>query len=271
MLKQIICCLILLTSSSLTHCDEIKAEEITYDWLISCAEATSYTDHIPHFRRLFNTVKVRGFLECGCGFSTKYFMDHAERVVSVEFLHPGTSDTWFQKCLEIFQKCRNWVPLTYNHDYSDLPFYKACAYSNATQRDYSLIDSRYLDTLDTFFKGLLKSSKDHGYEIDVAFVDPGVMIRGDMVKLLLKNKVPIVMAHDTACDTGPDATSGYYSWFVVKPDPDYEKIHIPYGQGTTFWINKQLPHVIESIKNYRDMVINRASSYESLAKIADTF
>ncbi|KPK33060.1 MAG: hypothetical protein AMS24_02365 [Chlamydiae bacterium SM23_39] len=33
-------------------------EDITYEWLIECAQKTAYTDHIPHFRRLFNVLKV---------------------------------------------------------------------------------------------------------------------------------------------------------------------------------------------------------------------
>ena len=69
MYRKIICSLSvsILTLSSMAFSHE--SDFITYDWLIDCARKTSYTDHIPHFRRLFNKMKVRGLLECGCGYS----------------------------------------------------------------------------------------------------------------------------------------------------------------------------------------------------------
>ncbi len=252
-----------------------ESDFITYDWLIECAQGTAYTDHIPHFRRLFNTIKVRGFLECGCGFSTKYFMDHCDKVVSIEFITPGTGDAWLKKCIELYRDCPNWVPLAYNANFADVSFNKACGYACSTHRDYALIDSRYLNSLDRYFKNQLNIAKQEGKDIDVAFVDAGVYTRGDMVKVLLANQVPIVMAHDTACDYGSDVNEGYYAWFVVKTPANYEKIYIPFGCGTTFWINKNLPDVIASISAYRNSIIEAAQngelSYTNIKKLADQF
>ena len=233
-----------------------KPDYITYDWLVELGGQAGYTDHISHFKRLFDTVKVRGFLECGCGFSTKYFLDHCDKVISIEFLNPGCDDNWFKKCLDMYQDYTNWVPLTYNSDHADVSFNRACAYACSEKRDYSFIDPTYLLSLDRFFKMQLQTAADQGTPIDVAFVDPGVYVRGDMVKLFLENRVPIVMAHDTNCDAGEEATQGFYVWFVVRTPPDYEKIRIPSGAGTTFWISKELPDVIASIKDYRDLVIS---------------
>ena len=105
-----------------------KSDFITYEWLIDTAQKTGYTDHIPHFRRLFNTLKVRGFLECGCGFSTKYFMDNCDEVTSIEFMTKGTSDIWFNECLRLYSDCSNWVPLAYNADLKNDSFDNACGY-----------------------------------------------------------------------------------------------------------------------------------------------
>jgi hypothetical protein len=273
MFKHLTCavCLGLLSLTSMT--DGHESDFITYDWLIDCARKTSYTDHIPHFRRLFNTIKVRGLLECGCGYSTKYFMDHCDRVVSIEFMTPGTGDLWFNECLKLYRDCTNWVPLAYNIDHKDVSFNEACAYACSVHKDYALIDSGYLDSLDRYFKTQLHIAHEEGKEIDVAFVDPGVYTRGDMVTVLLENRVPIVIAHDTGSDLGSDVDEGYYAWFTIKKPSDYEKIYIPWGQGTTFWIHKNLPHVIESISTYRDMIIQAQAqaelSIDELKEIAD--
>ena len=248
-----------------------ESDFITYEWLSDCARKSGYTDHIPHFRRLFNTIKVQGFLECGCGFSTKYFLDNCDKVISIEFLNPGNDDRWYQECLKLYKDCPNWVPLTYNADHKDVSFNNACAYANSAHKDYSLIDSSYMQRLDLYFKDLISRAHQEGKDIDVAFVDPGVYTRGEMVKVLLANKVPIVMAHDTACDKGPDANEGHYIWFVVKTPADYEKIYIPFGQGTTFWISKKLPEVIKSITDYRNMVLNGPHTFDAVTQMADQF
>lgn len=275
MFKKLACmaCLGLASLTSMTYSNE--SDFITYDWLLICADKTSYTDHIPHFRRLFNTIKVRGFLECGCGYSTKYFLDHCDKVVSIEFMNPGTGDLWFNECLKLYKDYANWVPLIYNANHKDVSFNNACGYACSKHRDYALIDPQYLGSLDRYFKNQLAIARQEGKDIDVAFVDPGVYVRGDMVKVLLANQVPIVVAHDTANDVGSDVDEGHYVWFVVKTPPDYEKLYIPFGTGTTFWISKNLPNVIASITAYRDMLLQASKegriSYTEITNIADQF
>jgi hypothetical protein len=268
MLKKFILFL-MFTTLAYSH----EADFITYDWLNELGSRTGYTDHIPHFRRLFNTMKVRGFLECGCGYSTKYFLDHCEKVISIEFLNPGVSDHWFNQCRKLYQDYHNWTPLAYNADHRDTSFNQACGYACSVHKDYALIDPRYLYSMDRYFKNQLKMARLEGSPIDVAFVDPGVYPRGDMVKLLLLNQVPVVVAHDTSCDIGEDADEGIYIWFVAKTPPDYEKIYIPWGQGATFWISHKLPHVIASMKAYRDQIVEVTArgplSYEHITEIVD--
>ncbi|HSX04015.1 MAG TPA: hypothetical protein VLG76_04740 [Rhabdochlamydiaceae bacterium] len=245
-----------------------QADYITYDWLIDVAKKTAYTDHIPHFRKLFNTMKVRGLLECGCGYSTKYFIDHCKKVVTIEFVTEGYGDGWYWKCVDLYRDCPNWFPNLYNPDAKNLAFNTACGYQCSQHRDYALIDPTYLYEMDRYFKQLLSDAHDEKSDIDVGFVDAGVYIRGDMVKLLLANKVPIVMAHDTGSDEGSDVTEGLYGWFKVKTPPDYEKIFIPFGMSTTFWISKTLPHVIDAILEYQKLIKERGiDTFEELTSI----
>lgn len=246
-----------------------SSDYVTYDWLMDIAKEASYTDHIPHWRRLFNTTKVKGFLECGCGFSTAYFLDHADLVVSIEYINPGYGDKWYQECLTIFSDRTNWVPMTYNEDFRSNSFNNACAYQCSTHEDYALIDAEYLKELYKHFKTQIEK-----YDIEVAFVDPGVYVRGDMVKLLLSLKVPIVAAHDTASDFGTEEVKNLYGWNKVFTPSDYVKIYIPFGQGTTFWVSKQRPEVIQSMQTYRDNILLLKSfgitiDFDNITELAD--
>lgn len=261
----------------LAHCTTSygQSDFITYNWLIQKAKESSYTDHIPHWRRLFNTVKIRGFLECGCGFSTAYFLDNCMKVISIEYTTPGYGLKWYYECLTLFADRKNWIPLTYNEDFRSNSFNNACAYQCSMHMDYAIKDPMYLKELDQHFKAQIQSARLNGYDIDVAFVDPGIYIRGDMVKLLLANKVPIVAAHDTASDNGTNEKKNLYGWNKVATPSNYTKIYIPWGQGTTFWISDKLPEVIESMTRYQKDIINMQSiglsvSYEDLTLFADT-
>jgi len=251
-----------------------QSDFITYDWLTSQAEATGYTDHIPHWRRLFNTMKVRGLLECGCGYSTAYFLDNADKVISIEYISPGYGPEWYHVSLDLFADRSNWIPMTFNENLRSNSFNNSCAYQCSMHQDYALIDSTYLDELDQHFKAQLARAKDLGYDVDVAFVDPGVYVRGDLVKILLANNVPIVVAHDTASDSGTREKENLYGWNKIITPPNYVKIYIPHGQGTTFWIRSELPVVIASMLDYQQAILQNIENgipvgYNELKQFAD--
>jgi hypothetical protein len=253
MIKKFI--LLTLTGFTIALNAESPSDFVTYEWLTEQAEQTAYTDHIPHWRRLFNSTKVRGFIECGCGFSTRYFIDNADKVISIEYVNPGYGEKWYQDCLRLYADRSNWIPILYNADFRSNSFNNACAYQCSEHRDYALIDATYMKELYKHFKDLIAQGKAGGYDIDVAFVDPGVYLRGDMVKLLLSHQVPIVAAHDTTSDNGPEEETNLYGWNKIVTPANYVKIYIPFRQGTTFWIHEQLPDVIAAMQKYRDGIV----------------
>lgn len=266
--------LFLFVISLTTTLQGFQSDFLTYLRLVEIAEKTGYNDHIPHFRRLFNTTPIKGFLECGCGYSTAYFLNHAEKVISVEYVTPGYGAELFQTYKSLYSDRPNWIPMIYNANLRSNSFNNACAYQCTMHKDYALIDPTYLRELDQHFKSLLHEAKAGGYEINVALVDTGIYLRGDLVKLLLANKVPIVIGHGTASDTGIKEKENLYGWNKVVTPPDYIKIFIPYGQGTTFWIHETEPTVIASMLSYRDGILNLLDSdgvsMERMTQLADS-
>ncbi len=239
-----------------------NADEITYDWLTQPGEENCYTDHVSHFREVFKNLKVRAFLEFGMGYSTKYFLDHCNKVISVEFVTPGCGPEWFKKCLKLYRDCSNWIPIAFfTGQLTDVQWaqykyfgsesvYKAASYQSATHKNYALIDDFYLKELDAFIYRLSQSN-----HIDVAFVDAGIYLRGDLVQLLF-GKVPVILAHDTyvraLCQKGD--VYGYSR--IVTPE-DYEEIFIPHGCGTTLWVvkNEKFAQFAEALKKYANKLV----------------
>lgn len=272
MLKKLL--LLTLSCLSMTLNAESPSDFITYKWLTETPEMGTYTDHIPHWKRLFNATKVRGFLECGCGYSSRYFMDHSDKLISIEYITPGYGDAWYRDCLTLYADRTNWIPILYNQDLRSNSFNNACAYQCSEHLDYALIDGTYLKELYKHFKSVIADAQTNNYNIDVAFVDPGVYVRGDMVKLLLALQVPIVVAHDTASDRGIDEEANLYGWNKVITPANYAKIYIPHGTGTTFWIKDQLPDVIAAMTKYRDNILLLQAlgvtvTYDTLTTLAD--
>lgn len=233
------------------------ADQITEDWLVSTGRSSGYTDHINHFKRLFSKVDVKGLLEFGVGFSTKYFLDHCDHVVSVEFVTPGTGPDWLKYCVGLYHGCRNWTPIFYlSCAYFNEPWaqnvylghcdvYHAAAYQPVHYKSYAAINPYYLEELDSFILSQLAMR-----EINVAFVDCGICIRGDLVSLLF-DKVPVIAAHDIAPKKIRHLDDVYGYGRVIIPE-NYEEIYIPFGMGTAFWIKKegQYRDLIEALKEY---------------------
>jgi hypothetical protein len=228
--------------------------EITYDSLTDYATDHSYTCHVRHFREMFAAcdIPIRCFLEWGCGYATKIFIDNSQHVISVEQVDAEheSSCRWLRHCQQLFGSPK-WTAII---EVCSPAVWQAASYAGSKHRDPALIDPSYLAELDAYIKKLAKT-----HELTVSFVDSGTYFRGDLVELSLQNKIPIVVAHDTASAYDDIRGSKWsrkdvnqYIWFKVQPHDDYEHIYIWHGAGTTFWIRKDLPKLRAAMRAYAD-------------------
>lgn len=236
-----------------------SADDITEEWLVGAGVETGYTEHVRHFKQLFSTLQVDTFLEFGVGFSTKYFIDHSRNVISVEFVTPGSGPEWLKYCIDLYKNCTTWQPIAYftgnGLDTSWAPYkymgvesvYKAASYQPAYYKSYALIDSSFLADLNMFIGQQVAAHK-----VDVAFVDAGVCIRGDLVQQLF-NKVPVIVAHDIPSKE-KRLDSDVYGYGRLAIPSNYVEIHVPFGMGTAFWVKNE-PQYRGVIKGLQDYVL----------------
>jgi len=233
------------------------AEQITEEFLTKTGSSAHYTEHVAHLKRVFDKLQVRTFLEFGLGFSTKYFMDRAQSVISVEFVTPGSGPEWMKYCLGLYRNSKNWIPITYfsgpNLDTKWAPnkyvgtdgVYRAAAYQPVKLKSYASIDPSFLGDLMRFVDKQVAE-----YQIDMAFVDAGICIRGDLVQVLF-NKVPIIAAHDVA-PPGKRHLNDVYGYGRVKAPDNYVEIYVSYGMGTAFWVenSEKYAEIIRDLQEY---------------------
>lgn len=218
--------------------------EITKDFLIQNGASSGYTDHVAHFDELFKAFKPKGLIECGVGYSTKYFLDYCTHVTSIEFINNGFGDSFMYDMKELYKNIPNWKGLTYQG--SD-QLYWAETYRSSQHNDPELIDPTYLKELKELFAKQLSE-----HDFNIAFVDSGVYIRGDFVELFLQNNIPIVVAHDFNLSDGTCISQ--YGWDKVKSTDKHERILIPTGNNTCFWIRNDLKEVISKMNIYKESV-----------------
>ncbi len=208
----------------------VNVEDLTYDVLYK----SDYTDHVQHFNKIFQGRPVGRFLEFGLGYGTKFFLDHCDHVTSCEILVPGQNDHWFRETQNLLRKYQNWQPLLkwgsvrmgYANDLSLSSF------------DPSLYDAAYLLEIKDICDELFENAS-----YDVAFVDAGFHMRGDIVNELF-DRVPVIAAHDT---NGNDEIWG---WTRVHTPSNYVKIVCKEGMGVTFWVRKDQTEIIHRLGSY---------------------
>ncbi len=234
-------------------CHSASAEDATYDFLVETGERTDYYDHIPVFKKIFETIKVRTLLEFGLGYSTKYFLEACSKVISVEFVSATWEADWIKTALYLYRGCSNWVPVVYfsnfNGDFSWAPYkyhgsdalYVAHSFFTATGESYAAIDRSYQNEMQFFLSNLTKYNT-----IDLAFVDSGTVLRADIVQLLFE-KIPVIVAHDTNTSYLEKNPYGFAS---LQMPANFEEIRISKGVGTTVWIKKteEFAPLIEVLK-----------------------
>jgi len=196
-----------------------------------------YTDHVKLFRELFQIEKIHSFLEFGLGQATKYFLDQCETVFSIELIVENRKELiepWYKKSLALFKNYLNWHPST--HHFS-LDFDQADQRAQLSL-DPETFDRTYLLEIDQLCDRIFQNQ-----HFDLVFVDPGILIRGDLVNALF-DRVDIIAAHDTACTL--HKMFGYYK---IKTPDNYMKLSSRYGSGTTFWIKKEKKELIEKLRD----------------------
>ena len=230
----------------------MKYEEITYRSLYYFGAEQGYTSHILHFKNLFKLMDVNGFLEFGCGYSTKIFIENSKRVYTVEVLSSGSDDEWINKCRLLYKNCHNWKGLTYKSDAVD----KAAGDANA-MIDFDL-GGEYFDQLNKFCEEIIKESAAEGHPIDVCFVDSTPRIRGDLFEIALRNKIPVVVAHDMADPSGTDRDRNDtklnqigWRWDKIQSHREYQKIFLTYGT-TAMWVRRDLKKIIDFFETNKD-------------------
>lgn len=246
----------LLAATSLFSASVPALNEITYEWLRAAGDDDGGSEFISSIREIFNDHKIKSFLEFGVGYSTKYFLDSCNRVLSIEVITYGYGPEKLRRFIEFYRDYSNWVPIAYfsgyRGDMSWAPYkylgsdsvYKACSYQCSTSLSYEPVDPFYLKELGEFLNNLTKYNK-----IEVALIHPILFLRGDLVRLLFQ-KVPIIIGYHTAGRMKGEVNEVWGYGRVETPE-DYEEIYIPSPQGTTVWIAKKAEYsdLIEKLQH----------------------
>jgi hypothetical protein len=209
----------------------VNVDEIDYQFLLY---SNPVTDHVQHFKKLFEAANISSMIEFGVGYGTKYFLDNCGRVASCEIVLPNQSDQWFKDTVVLFQKYSNWTPIL---KYGSVAMQKANEISIQGQIP-ALQDTIYLVEMKGLCNELFSSQ-----EYELAFVDPGFHMRADLVTELF-GRVPIIAAHDTS------TSSEIYGWNRIITPSNYEKFTFFKGRGVTFWIRNDRPDVIAALKRH---------------------
>lgn len=164
-----------------------------------------------------------------------YFLQHCNHVRSVELLAKNNADAnerYYNACIDLFKNFPNWEPSIYR-----------CSHLIAQAIDIAetgtnpaVADDRYMQEIHALCDRIFSEQ-----QYDVAFVDPGIIIRGSFVQALF-GRIQIIVAHDISFH------GNIYGWSWIPEHPDYERISFYQGSGTSFWIHKDLSDLIEQLK-----------------------
>ncbi len=234
-MKKLIRCSITAALSLLPLGQPIYGSETLDLFTYEALAGSEWTDHVRAFRKLFEVEKVDAFLEFGVGLGTKFFLDQCSKVTSIELLVKDRYTyviPWYCDCLDLFRKYSSWSPSL--HIFSQaVNDANNLAINNVNPEIYR---QDYLIEMNQFLDQVFKNG-----HYDVAFVDPGMHIRGDLVNALF-GRVDIIAAHDT------NFNSACYGWYKVETPENYEKITCSFGSGITFWIVKSREDLIRKFK-----------------------
>jgi len=179
--------------------------------------------YIPSFEILFKKYPIKRVLEFGEGNGTQFLLDNSDFVCSIEVVaHKGHQD-WANRCFSYYSgyAVSKWKQVTIKCSE------KVIEADRARQKNDQLDSSSFIGDL----SGYIEKAFEYG-PFDMAFVDYGIHMRGDLVNLLF-GKVSIIAAHDT------NVSASIYGWNKISIPDSYKeyKFHNEY-LGTTFWIKE---------------------------------
>lgn len=273
-IANLMCKQLLFLISFCLFADVKNADEITKEYLCN-SPYSYYTDHVNVFDEIFSVIEVDGFLDLGPGYSTKYFLDHAKHVVSVEFVTQHFGPDWLHVFLELYNSKLNWHPYAYLSDYNQqkseyltAPHLKilqgteklcfagseACKIKNRMR----FSSTQYLIEIDQLIEQLLFDfSILYDSTCDAALVDSGMLTRGEFVQALF-NRVPIIGAHDIPeIFTQIDPNMDDYGYSTIRTPANYESVWIGGNiclLGVMIWVNKDDPRaeiILPKLKELR--------------------
>lgn len=207
---------------------QLDVKSITYETLA----ADPWTDHVIVFNELFKATRISSFLEFGLGKATKYFLENCDEVTSVEISvssRKSRVEPWYYASIQALAGYHNWNPILY-HGSVILDYYNQ--ERSYPEENILLFTAEINDLCDSVF---------NNQRFDIAFVDPGVTTRGDIVNALF-NRVDILVAHDT------NHHQIVYGWSRIVSMQNYKKIHFSYGQGTTVWVKTDMTDLINALE-----------------------
>lgn len=212
-----------------------------------------YTDHVRVFKEIFASRQIRGVLEFGLGSSTRFFLNRAEKVISVEFITKSKGPDFLNHCLKLYNNRPNWFPIAYLSGCTKSTYlidqfpcirlfqgstrvYEANVLLSNDPNRALLGDRTYYKDLEGFTKKIISQN-----QIDLAFVDSALNLRGELVESLF-NKAAIIVAHDFPADIQLiDPSQDRYGYTAVNMPANYESIYFgpPLCQeGLIVWINR---------------------------------
>jgi len=185
-------------------------------------------DHVQHFKKLFENIKIKSFLEFGLGSGSEYFLDNCEEVTSCSITLQSQGLYWRERT-DLVHRYSNWTPIL---KYGGVALQQANLLCSRDFKDPALYDGAYLLELKDICDDLLKDK-----QFEVVFVNPDFHMRGDLVNELF-DRVPVIVARDT--NIAPEI----YGWRKIYTPFNYTKIEYKDGQGMTFWVRHDREDVI---------------------------
>jgi len=204
------------------------------------AAKAGMVDHKLIHERIIETYNIKSVVEFGLGDGTRTFFEFCDRVTSIEFHSPDvavadllkiSSEEWMNICKadEEFIEFKNWelVPIEVGPKILE-------AEEDVTGRGPRNVKRGSDPSSDEYIQELADSLSNIQFEeYDLAFIDAGIHLRGDLVNLMF-DRVNIITVHDTR---DPEIY-GYNR--IISPD-HYMKFSagIPWGsyQGMDIYIN----------------------------------